>query len=128
MIEHVADTLAFLAECHRVLKPGGILRIHTCHYSSSNTWVPCHRWSYSVKAFNFYASNTYEGRENPQYSDFKFSRVVSRRIIFPTRGFFAFNRPVQWLVNSSYKMQCVYEATGFHALFPAQDLEVVLAK
>ena len=37
-IEHVQDVVAFMKECHRVLKSGGELEIVTPHFSSANSY------------------------------------------------------------------------------------------
>ena len=43
-IEHVDNVVGFMAECHRILKPGGVLQIVTPHFSSANSYGdPTHR-------------------------------------------------------------------------------------
>jgi SAM-dependent methyltransferase len=36
--EHVKDTVSFIQECHRILKPEGRLKIVVPHFSSSNSY------------------------------------------------------------------------------------------
>jgi SAM-dependent methyltransferase len=38
VIEHIADIPTALAECARILSPGGTLRIITPHFSSASSW------------------------------------------------------------------------------------------
>jgi SAM-dependent methyltransferase len=37
--EHVRDTVAFIRECHRVLRPDGILKIIVPHFSSRDSYA-----------------------------------------------------------------------------------------
>lgn len=49
VIEHVAEIPQFLAEIHRIAKPGAIVEIETPHYSSVDSWQdPTHRWHLSM--------------------------------------------------------------------------------
>jgi SAM-dependent methyltransferase len=55
VIEHVADVMAFVEECWRLLRPGGRLHIATPHYTDFSSFCdPTHRWhlnSYSLRYF-----------------------------------------------------------------------------
>lgn len=55
LMEHFQDQKAFISECHRILKPGGFLRIVGPH-SSCITAVGClgHYRTYSYSTFNDY--------------------------------------------------------------------------
>jgi SAM-dependent methyltransferase len=128
VLEHL-DYPPILKDCHRILIAGGKLRVHVPHFTSSNNAVdPTHKHQFSIKTLNFFCSETFEGKRRSYYNDFAFSRITHRRILFSTAGVFAFNRPIEALVNASYRLQIFYEATGWSRLFPAQDLEIVLVK
>ena len=128
VFEHV-DYPPLLKECHRILKPGGRVVLEVPHFSSNNNHVdPTHRNRFSVKTFNFFAEGTHEHRQRSYYFDFTFSRVALRRLIFVKSFFFPWNRLVEPLVNSSERLQQYYEATALVALFPAQNLRIVLEK
>ncbi len=55
VIEHVSSIVGTLEEAHRVLLPGGHLRIETPHYSDASSFAdPTHRWhlsSFSLRYF-----------------------------------------------------------------------------
>lgn len=128
VLEHL-DYPPLLKECHRILVPGGILRVHVPHFTSNNNAAdPTHKRLFSIKTLNFFCSDTFEGQHRNYYNDFSFSRIIQRRILFSTTGFFIFNWPIQAMVNASYRLQLFYEATGWSRVFPAQDLEVALIK
>jgi SAM-dependent methyltransferase len=57
ILEHFQDQEKFLSECHRILKPGGILRLNLPH-SSSVSSVGCmgHYRTYSYSAISDYLS------------------------------------------------------------------------
>ena len=55
VIEHLHDIPATLAECHRILKPGGLLILTTPHFSSSNSYTdPTHRKHLSYFSFDYF--------------------------------------------------------------------------
>ena len=127
VLEHV-DYVPILKECHRILIPGGLLNISVPHFTSNNNYVdPTHRKMFSVKTFNFFCENTFERKMRSYYFDFCFSSI-ERRIVFSTKGFFIYNRPVQFFANLSHRAQTVYEATAWSRLFPADNLRIKLRK
>jgi predicted SAM-dependent methyltransferase len=128
VLEHV-NYAPLLKECHRVLVSGGQLRIEVPHFTSSNNFVdPTHRNLFSIKTFNFFCADTFEGIKRSYYFDFKFSKITNKQIRFCTRSTFAYNKPIEWLVNRSEKSRLFYEATGLSRLFPAENICVTLVK
>jgi SAM-dependent methyltransferase len=129
ILEHV-DLAPVLKECHRILSPGGRMRIEVPHYTSNNNYVdPTHRNRFSVKTFRFFARDTFEGsRRGSYYFDFSFSSVAATRLKFVHGIPYFWNWIVSPVINSRYSMQCYYEATGLAYLFPAQNLQVILVK
>jgi hypothetical protein len=109
--------------------PGGQLRIEVPHFTSSNNFVdPTHRNMFSIKTFNFFCSETFEGKGRGYYFGFKFSKIIDKRITFYTRKIYAYNKLIEWGVNRSDRLRLVYEATGFSRLFPAENICVTLIK
>jgi predicted SAM-dependent methyltransferase len=128
VLEHV-DYAPLLRDCHRILVPCGRIRIEVPHCTSVNNYVdPTHRNMFSIKTFNFFCGGTFEGDKRNYYFDFKFSKIADKRITFLNRGFFAYNKPVEWLVNRSEKSRILYEAAGFSRVFPAENIWVTLIK
>lgn len=57
-IEHTKDLIKFMNECHRILKPGGVLRIIAPYYSSIRAWQdPTHTRSISEYTFLYFNEN-----------------------------------------------------------------------
>ena len=130
VLEHL-DYPPVLKEIHRILKPGGTVRIYVPHFTSSNGYVdPTHRGiGFSVKTFRFFAKGTGEHqRRGGYYFDFQFQEISKTALVFGKGLPYAWNWLIDPLVNLSYKVQCYYEATGFSRLFPAENLCVVLVK
>jgi SAM-dependent methyltransferase len=129
ILEHV-DLVPVLKECHRILAPGGLMKIEVPHFTSNNNHVdPTHRNRFSVKTFRFFARDTLEGRRRGSYYfDFSFGSVASTRLRFIHGLPYFWNWLVSPLVNSRYALQCYYEATGLAYLFPAQNLRITLVK
>ncbi|OVE82309.1 hypothetical protein BVY04_01315 [bacterium M21] len=128
VIEHI-DYFPVLSECHRVLSSGGRLVIEVPHFSSNNCYVdPTHKHGFSVKTFNFFVENTYEGMNRSYYFDFKFTSIKECHLGFETRFPFLWNLPICWVVNMNRKLMGFYEATGLVYLFPATNISVTLVK
>jgi SAM-dependent methyltransferase len=128
VLEHV-DYPAILKEALRILVSGGKIRIEVPHFTSNNNFVdPTHINMFSIKTFNFFAENTFEGKNRGYYFDFKFSRIADKQITFCKRKIYICNAPIEWLVNLSGNTQLFYEATGFSRMFPAENIWVTLIK
>lgn len=55
IFEHVQDPLGFMAECHRILTPGGLLRIEVPHWKSPNAFTdPTHRRFCTEDTFRYW--------------------------------------------------------------------------
>jgi SAM-dependent methyltransferase len=71
--EHVPDVMSFIAELHRITKPGGRITITTPHYSNPD-WAtdPTHRNHFNSYSFNCFV----EDRQLfPFYTDVKLTPV-----------------------------------------------------
>lgn len=74
VIEHVADIPRTMTEFHRILKPGGILKITTPHFSSANSFVdPTHRWHLSRFSFDCFCP----GHDLAYYSEAEYRMKAS---------------------------------------------------
>ena len=59
IFEHVADPLGFMAECHRILLPGGSLRLRTTWWQAENAYSdPTHRRFCTDKTFDYWCRGT----------------------------------------------------------------------
>jgi ubiquinone/menaquinone biosynthesis C-methylase UbiE len=125
VLEHVRDFPAVMREIHRVLAPGGRVRIEGPHFTSY-TWPtdPTHRRAFAINTFEFFTKRSLRG----YYFDFAFSSVEKRLIKFQC----AFHQPWNWaleaVINRHRLLQSYYEATFLARLFPAYSVEVVLVR
>lgn len=87
IIEHMATHLpdgrnsiiAFIEECHRILRPGGTLWIQTPAWDADFLWIdPTHVRGYDERSFDFFDPDTDFGRAAGFYSEAKF-RVEAER-------------------------------------------------
>jgi len=54
VVEHLSDTLAVINELHRILRPGGSVRMTMPHFSSANAFTdPTHRKFFAYKSFDY---------------------------------------------------------------------------
>lgn len=81
IIEHMAthlpdgrnSVIAFIEECHRILKPGGTLWIQTPSWDADFLWIdPTHVRGFDIRSFDFFDPDTDFGRSTGFYSDCKF--------------------------------------------------------
>jgi SAM-dependent methyltransferase len=127
VLEHV-DYVQVLRELHRVLRPGGTVRIRSPHFSSRAVYVdPTHRTGFSVDTFFFFVRDS-DFAERSYYFDFSFERVSSIRITFHRYRGQPWNYVVEPLVNRSLGMQRYWEDTFLSRLLPAANVEVELVK
>lgn len=79
---HIGDTstmLLFIEECHRILKPGGMLFITTPHWQSKNLWIDfTHVRGFDERSFDYFDPQTDLGRDYGYYSDCKFQVIAAR--------------------------------------------------
>jgi SAM-dependent methyltransferase len=70
IFEHIARPLEFMRECHRVLRAGGILDIHTCYWRSQNAFTdPTHLRACTEETFDYWIPGTYlHGRYGAAYA------------------------------------------------------------
>lgn len=128
ILEHI-EYIPVMKELHRILKPEGLLKIRVPHFSSRNNYVdPTHKKRFSIETFDFFVAESRAAREKGYYFDFRFSKIISRKIKFYKRGMFWPNRLVEPLINLRPGIQWWYESTYMCRLIPANDIVVELVK
>lgn len=82
VIEHLANytpdsrpsAIAFVEECHRILKPGGVLYMQTPGWRAEFLWIdPTHVRPFDIQSFDFFDPTTHFGQTTGFYSKVKFS-------------------------------------------------------
>ena len=58
VIEHVADVIKTMEEFHRLVRPGGRVRIETPHYTDFSSFCdPTHRWHLNSFSFRYFGED-----------------------------------------------------------------------
>jgi SAM-dependent methyltransferase len=132
ILEHV-EYIPLLKEIHRILAPGGSVRIRVPHYTSRNNYTdPTHKKRFSISTFDYFSQGTYvyERRQGQFFFDFVFSKLSEQRINFDKKSSIVLrgNSLIEWWVNLRPRNQLVYEMTNLHTFFPASDISITLTK
>jgi|WetSurMetagenome_2_1015567.scaffolds.fasta_scaffold131515_2 SAM-dependent methyltransferase len=110
IIEHAEDIVKTMEEIFRVLKPGGIVKINTPHFSSFNSWTdPTHRFHLAYRSMDFFS----EGRRY-QYTRIRFE-VLTRKLVFGRGLICYFGRMIAALSPDIFEKY-------FCFIFPARDV------
>lgn len=80
VLEHLLDVVPTMAECHRILIPGGVLRIRTTCWDTRQSYTdPTHKHWFNEESFDFFDPSTHWGANYGWYYPKKFRRVYGRR-------------------------------------------------
>jgi len=61
IIEHITGRLvpAFMQECHRILRPGGVMRLRTTYWQWIDSYTdPTHTWHPTEQSFDYWIPGT----------------------------------------------------------------------
>ncbi len=126
ILEHV-NYIPLMDEIHRLLKPGGILKIRCPHFTSKLCHEdPTHIHQFSFRTFDYFTNSPIfrHGRTVKLYS-----KIKQRWITFDKVNLFVrmFNNSLERWINKSEKRQNFYESS-FLRIFPAVNIEIILIK
>lgn len=124
VLEHLDRFVDAIRELHRILKPGGVLRVIVPHFSSKDAFSdPTHKRCFSVNTFDYFV----KGHSRNYYFDFQFSYIKKKRIRFQKRVAYPYNYVLEYLVNANRHLQNLYEGSPLR-VFPAYEVEVEIVK
>ena len=103
VIEHVADVIRTMEEFHRLVRPGGRVRVVTPHYTDFSSFCdPTHRWHLNSFSFRYF------GEDHGGFGYYSGARL---REISVRLRLLAFWRllGMEFLVNRSRRMRLFWE-------------------
>ncbi|MEM4247194.1 MAG: methyltransferase domain-containing protein [Candidatus Woesearchaeota archaeon] len=121
IMEHLDDDIAFLKECHRLLKKRGKILISVPHQFSAWRTNPEHKRSYTWQWFDYFVKPTKEALDIKK--DFVFSRIIKRKFEFYWKKQF-WNRFFSLICN---KYPLFYESS-FLRSFPCNHVFCIYEK
>jgi SAM-dependent methyltransferase len=122
VMEHIPDFISPMREFHRILKPGGRIRIIVPHFTSVFWDIPSHRRPFGYYTFHHFSKAYKPNRETEDIGAY-FSRVRTRFVF--TKKFQVWNHIIEPLANM---MPVIYEQTFLRSLFPCWLLDITLIK
>jgi predicted SAM-dependent methyltransferase len=77
IFEHVNDPVGFVSECHRILEPGGMLRLQTGYYLHQDAYTdPTHKRFPTEHTFDFWIpGNVLYDAQNAQMGGAAFEKI-----------------------------------------------------
>ena len=95
VIEHVGDVVRTVEECHRLLRPGGLLIVETPHYTDFSSFCdPTHRWHLNSFSFRYF------GEDNAGYGYYSEARFSEEKVVVKLLSFWRW-LGLEWLVNQA---------------------------
>ena len=88
IVEHITDIFKMFAELHRILKPEGIVKIHTNYAGHISAFTdPQHKHFFTLESFDYFDPETFMGREFYFYTTVKF-KILEKKVDDSGRGLF----------------------------------------
>ncbi len=103
VIEHVADVIRTMEEFHRLVRPGGRVRLVTPHYTDFSSFCdPTHRWHLNSFSFRYFG---------PDHGGFGYYSPAKFREIFVRLRLLALWRllGMEFVVNHSRRLRLFWE-------------------
>jgi SAM-dependent methyltransferase len=103
VIEHVGDVIRTMEEFHRLVRPGGRVRVVTPHYTDFSSFCdPTHRWHLNSFSFRYFGED---------HGGFGYYSTARLREISVRLRLLAFWRllGMEWLVNRSRRARLFWE-------------------
>ena len=95
VIEHVGDVVRTVEECHRLLRPGGLLIVETPHYTDFSSFCdPTHRWHLNSFSFRYF------GEDNAGYGYYSEARFSEEKVVVKLLSLWRW-LGLEWLVNQA---------------------------
>lgn len=124
VLEHV-DYLQLLREIHRILIPGGCVRIQVPHFTSRNNFDdPTHIHQFSLTTFTFFLKS----HPRSYYFDFAFSEIRDMKLHFEKSKFLLYNHVAEWLFPLLPAPRFLYEGSFLRNLLPAESIFLTMVK
>ena len=80
ILEHMPDTVAFIDECWRVLRPDSVLMIRVPHWQDKTAWLdPTHVRAFHQETFDYFDPAMKRGEKYGMYTPRKWA-VETRRV------------------------------------------------
>lgn len=123
VFEHVPNLLGLVAECYRLLRPGGLLVAHVPYFRSSWAAVdPTHIRQFSISSMNYFVRDKYEN-EHYRFFEQSFASLDCYLDGNYPRG------PLRWIFTKlALRWPYRFENSVLSFLYPFQTLTFVLTK
>lgn len=123
VFEHVQNLLGLMAECHRILRPAGMLIAHVPYFRSSWAAIdPTHIRQFSISSMNYFVRGQYE-YENYRFMEESFYRLECYLDWNYPRSF------LRWAFSKlALRWPYRFENSALSFVYPFESLTFVLSK
>lgn len=123
VLEHVPNLIPVVAECHRLLRPGGLLLAHVPYFRSSWSAVdPTHVRQFSLNSMNYFVRGQYE-HKHYRFFEQSFSSIERYLDYNYPRS------PLRWMFTRlAQRWPNRFENSVLSFLYPFESLTFVLVK
>jgi 2-polyprenyl-3-methyl-5-hydroxy-6-metoxy-1,4-benzoquinol methylase len=103
VIEHVADVIRTMEEFHRIVRPGGTIRIETPHYTDFSSFCdPTHRWHLNSFSFRYF------GPDDAGYGYYTKARFREKKVYVKLLALWKY-LGFEFLINLSPRLRKYWE-------------------
>lgn len=129
VLEHLDDFMRAMEELHRILMPGGIIKLQVPYYLSWSAYAdPTHKKYFHELTFRFFDPLSCWCQERPYYSHARFFIIEEFFILYPFSPYFSFPFFANIFISNIFAKRLLSTLSASSMLNLINDLRFTLQK